>query len=70
MAVQPDSDATLSWQRSSASQGDGACVEVATLDSSVLVRDSRDRPGVRLSFGQAQWHGFVRRVRQGEIPLG
>ncbi|MET8092988.1 DUF397 domain-containing protein [Micromonospora sp. NPDC005220] len=38
----------------------GSCVEVAdNLPGVVLVRDTKDRDGGTLTFGSAQWQGFV-----------
>jgi hypothetical protein len=63
MAAQPDRDATFSWRKSSASGGDGACVEVARSGSSVLVRDSRNQSGTVLSFTHAQWRELIGQLR-------
>jgi Domain of unknown function (DUF397) len=54
----------LDWRTSSASNGVGECVEVATSGSVVLARDSRDRSGAVLEFTPAQWLGLTRRIRQ------
>lgn len=63
MATQPNRDSRLIWRRSSASGGNGACVEVAESGSSVLVRDSHDRSGAQLAFTTFQWRVFVRRIK-------
>ncbi|MGO9193492.1 MAG: DUF397 domain-containing protein [Streptosporangiaceae bacterium] len=60
----------LVWRKSRASGGSGECVEVAQLDSSVLVRDSRDRSGAVLVVTSAQWLGLLRRTRNGEVGRG
>jgi Domain of unknown function (DUF397) len=70
MATQPNRDSTLIWHRSSSSGGNGACVEVAGLDSSVLVRDSRDQAGVLLEFTSPQWLGFVQRIKNASPGRG
>ena len=58
MATQPNRDSILSWRKSRLSGESGGCVEVASHDSSVLVRDSRDRTDqARLKISQAQWRG-------------
>jgi hypothetical protein len=63
MATQPNRDSTLIWRRSSASGGNGACVEVAESELSVLVRDSHDRPGTLLAFTRSDWLVFLRRIK-------
>ena len=63
MAIQPNRNSTLIWRKSSRSGESGGCVEVALTSSSVLVRDSRDRLGMKLAFSPDQWRGFVRRLK-------
>jgi hypothetical protein len=63
MATQPNRDSTLIWRRSNASGGQGNCVEVAESESSVLVRDSQDRPGTLLVFARSDWLVFLRGVK-------
>jgi hypothetical protein len=70
MATQRNPDSTPIWRKSSLSGADGGCVEVATSELSVLVRDSRDQTGAVLRFELAQWRGFVSQVRRGQADLG
>lgn len=70
MTTQPNRESTLVWRKSRASGGNSECVEIALSNSSVLVRDSGDRLGTRLTFSPAQWRGFVRRVKDGKTRLG
>jgi hypothetical protein len=63
MAAQPSGHSALIWRKSTASMGAGECVEVATSDSSVLVRDSRLRSGPVLQLTSIQWCGLLRRIR-------
>jgi hypothetical protein len=50
----------LQWFRSTYSDtGGGNCVEVAIGPGAVLVRDSKDRAGARLTFTPAAWADFV-----------
>jgi hypothetical protein len=56
--------AELRWTRSSFSGSNGeACVEFAVDErSTVLVRDSKDRPGALLGFSAPAWSAFVRLI--------
>ncbi len=50
----------LVWFKSSYSGDEGGnCVEVAEATSTVLVRDSKDKSGPRLTFSPAAWEAFV-----------
>jgi Domain of unknown function (DUF397) len=52
------------WRRSSASTANGNCVEVAYLpDGQAAVRDSKDKTGPMLRFGQDEWQGFLDGIR-------
>jgi Domain of unknown function (DUF397) len=63
MAAKPDWYLTLNWRTSSASGGAGECVEIASADSCVLARDSRDREGAVLEFTAGQWADLVGRIK-------
>ncbi|MGW3242908.1 DUF397 domain-containing protein [Streptomyces sp. NPDC001070] len=50
----------LVWFKSTHSNDDGGeCVEVAIGPGAVLVRDSKDRAGARLTFTPGAWADFV-----------
>lgn len=52
----------LTWFKSSYSSGDDAdCVEVAISPTTptIHVRDSKDRDGAQLTFGDDTWSAFV-----------
>ncbi|MEJ3745543.1 DUF397 domain-containing protein [Actinomycetes bacterium KLBMP 9797] len=51
-------DPGLVWRKSSRSANTN-CIEVASADKSVFIRDSKDRHGPVLRFAQDQWHEFV-----------
>ncbi|MFV2028178.1 DUF397 domain-containing protein [Solwaraspora sp. WMMA2080] len=48
------------WRKSTRSNGQGQCVEVATnVPATVLVRDSKDTAGPALTFSPAGWTSFL-----------
>lgn len=65
-AAVPDQKPAATWRKSRASADAGACVEVASLDSSVLVRDSRNTSGAVLALTRAEWLRLLRRIREQE----
>jgi len=58
------------WFKSSRSSGNtDNCVEVAFVDGSVAVRDSKDRQGPALRYTSAEWEAFLAGVKSGEFDL-
>lgn len=56
------------WRKSSYSQGNGNCVEIAFLDAgAVAVRDSKDPNGPALLFTAAEWDAFSAGMADGEF---
>jgi hypothetical protein len=56
------------WWRKSTYSGSngGGCVEAASHDNQVLVRDTQDRTGPVLRFRPAAWRQFTRQVKNTE----
>lgn len=54
----------LRWKKAKASDGGGNCVEVAVGgDSTVYIRDSKDREGPHLHFSRTAWTSFLAGVQ-------
>lgn len=58
-----------SFRKSTYSDGGNGCVEVATLSTACLVRDSKDVHGPTLAFTPAAWSRFLDHVKQGRFGL-
>ena len=56
--------ASLRWRKSTYSGSNGGgCIEAASHDGQVLVRDTQDRSGPALRFGTAAWRRFTGQVK-------
>ncbi|MGW2661546.1 DUF397 domain-containing protein [Nocardia tengchongensis] len=58
----------MNWIKSTYSQAQGECVEVAFLDSGrVGVRDSKNPTGPALTLTPGEWDAFTLGVKDGEF---
>jgi len=59
--------ANATWFKSSYSNGQGECVEVAFIREAVAMRDSKDPNGPSLVFTPGEFNAFVRGAVDGEF---
>ena len=64
-SVACDDSVRRAWRKSSYSGGGNNCVEVATDDATVAVRDSKDPEGGELAFSVPAWTAFTTAIRRG-----
>jgi len=63
-----DDDLTRAqWRKSSFSGNSGNCVEVAELDDTVAVRDSKDPDGSVLVVTHDEWHKLIERLKAASV---
>ncbi|MBD0738059.1 DUF397 domain-containing protein [Streptomyces sp. CBMA29] len=58
---------TATWFKSSYSNGQGECVEIAFVGEAVAMRDSKNPAGPALVFAPGEFGAFVRGVMDGEF---
>jgi hypothetical protein len=51
------------WRKASYSNGSGQCVEAASDNGTIAVRDTTNRDGGTLSFGAQAWKTFTAALR-------
>jgi Domain of unknown function (DUF397) len=67
--VRVDQSPTPPTWRKSRYCGSAACVEVAKVDGSYLVRDSKIPHSPVLSFTESEWDAFARGMRAGDFDF-
>jgi predicted ATP-dependent protease len=55
----------MDWRKSTYSEGNGgSCIETASANGVISVRDTADRDGGTLAFSADAWREFTRRLRR------
>jgi Domain of unknown function (DUF397) len=67
MSVPDDVPSGLNWRKAGRSISNGACVEVAAAEASVLVRDSVNPSGVKIAYAPHAWQRFVDAAKTGSV---
>lgn len=57
----------VNWRKAARSAGNGACVEVASVNPRVLVRDSRDQNGPAMRYSGSAWQAFLTAAKRGRF---
>jgi hypothetical protein len=60
-------DARTAWRKSSYSNAQANCVEIAVSAKAVGVRDSKDQEGPELTFPAAAWSAFTESIKDGSL---
>jgi hypothetical protein len=67
MSLPEDELRRLEWRKAKRSISNGACVEVASVTESIIIRDSMDPHGPVLRYPDSAWLRFLGRTRRGEF---
>ena len=54
---------SLSWRKALRSIGNGECIEVASANKQVAVRDSKNPDGIWLAYPAHSWRAFVSEIK-------
>ncbi|CNE39393.1 Domain of uncharacterised function (DUF397) [Mycobacterium tuberculosis] len=62
-------NASLTWRKSTRTQANGQCVELAQVHEGCAVRDSKDPAGPVLTFTTHEWSALLKAIKTGTHDL-
>jgi hypothetical protein len=65
MSLMDSGVAVFGWRKASHSVANGQCVEVASAETAVVVRDSVDASGPVVAYPASVWRSFLANARTG-----
>ncbi len=57
----------IAWRKALSSIGNGACLEVTSVNGMIAVRDSKNPTGPVLMYTPAEWRAFLDGAKKGEF---
>ena len=63
MSVSDANSLSSEWRKARYSIACGDCIEVASAERHVAVRDSKDPDGGRISYPTSSWRSFVAKIK-------
>lgn len=57
----------LDWRKARRSIANGDCVELASANGQIVVRDSKDPSGSIIQYRADAWQSFLSKARRGEF---
>ena len=69
MSLPQDEDFRLNWRKAKRSIANGSCVELASAQGTIAVRDSQDVDGLVLHYSPSAWVSFLGATRAGSFDV-
>jgi hypothetical protein len=60
---------SLAWLKAHSSTANGQCIEIASADGNIAIRDSKDPEGPILVYTTSEFRAFLDGARNGEFDI-